>query len=329
MFKAFLSILMLTVLSLANGPLLKTGQVTSYDGSGNVVKDGSVKDDGYYHNGAARSYGRSGDIVIDNATGLQWQDDVDSVERKWEDSGSFPAAEYCNTLPLGGYADWRLPSIHELLTLVDASQYNPSLVEGVFDHVSLSNYYWSSTAAANGTSNAWIVTYYYGGSFYGSKDTAYYVRCVRGEQFEFSHFSRNNETNIVTDALTSLQWQDDYAAISTESNWITAIDYCEDTLMLGGYSDWRLPNRNELLSIIDYSRDDLAIYSVFTNRSSGYYWSSTTSANITNGAWVVDFDKGFWASGTKNDGDFTVRCVRGGQLESSNFNPSILMYLLN
>ncbi len=36
-------------------PLLKTGQTLSYDSNGNVVTDGSIKDDGYYQRGATRS----------------------------------------------------------------------------------------------------------------------------------------------------------------------------------------------------------------------------------------------------------------------------------
>ena len=35
--------------------------------------------------------------------------------------------------------------------------------------------------------------------------------------------------------------------------WEQAFTYCEN-FTLGGYSDWRLPNRNELQSIVDYSR---------------------------------------------------------------------------
>jgi hypothetical protein len=64
MFKVFLIIFVLTIVSLAdtplyNAPLLKTGQTKSYNAAGNVVMDGSVKDDGYYRAGIARDYNRS------------------------------------------------------------------------------------------------------------------------------------------------------------------------------------------------------------------------------------------------------------------------------
>ena len=156
---------MLTLFSLAEVPLLKTGQTTVY----------AAYDDGHYQTGATRSYSRSGDVVKDNVTGLEWQDDVDSVSKNWEGAKS-----YCSTLSLD-HGGWRLPTIEELETLVDDGRYNPSVTEGVFQHIS-SSYYWSSTTYANNTNYAWVVYFYYGGSYSGAKTYGRYVRCVRGGQ---------------------------------------------------------------------------------------------------------------------------------------------------
>ncbi len=327
MFKIFLTTLVLTVFAFADGPVLKTGQTQSYDADGNVVTNGSVKDDGYYQMGKARSYSRNGDIVIDNAMGLRWQDDVDSVQKKWRDGIIYPAAEYCSALPLGGYTDWRLPSIQELSTLVDASQSNPSATEGIFNHISSRNY-WSSTINAHDTSNPWAVYFWLGDSYHHYYEDDYYVRCVRGGQVQPSHFSRDDETSIVTDTVTELQWQDDDAAVAINGNWTTAIDYCENTLALGGYTDWRLPNKNELLSIVDYSKFGPAIYSEFVNKFSYAYWSSTTNMYYTNVAWLVKFSDGS-LSWIGKASDRYVRCVRGGQFDISSSLPPVIMYLLD
>ncbi len=328
MFRIFLLTLILTGLSFADGPILKTGQVMSYDGSGGVVTDGSVKDDGYYQAGKARSYGRSGDIVIDNATGLEWEDN-ETVQRKWEDGETYPAAEYCASFDLGGHTDWRLPLIQELFTLPDASQYDPSVAERIFSHI-VSSYYVSSTTYLGNPEYARFLYFYYGRSDYTIKTGSNYVRCVRGVQLEPSDLIRNDVTEIVTDHTTGLQWQDDSEAAAIEANWEAAIDYCEDTLALGGYTDWRLPNRNELLSIVDYTRHSPTINSlVFDNISLSGYWTSTSHTRYTNYGWTVRFDNGI--SGYSNDKgrEYYVRCVRGGQVDTSNFNPSIIMYLLN
>src|SRR6185369_10517603 len=57
-------------------------------------------------------------------------------------------------------------------------------------------------------------------------------------------------TSVAKDNVTGLSWQRNYRGFVTFSQ---ALDYCE-TLELGGFSDWRMPTRIELASLIDYSR---------------------------------------------------------------------------
>ena len=326
----------ITMLSVADGSVLQTGQVKSYNADGNIVPYGSIKDDGYYRAGAIRSYSRIGDLVMDNATGLQWQDNLESVLKPWVteanliaghyfDTSGDTATTYCGCLTLGGHGDWRLPSIMELQTLVDYSQYNPAAAEGIFNHIFLSRY-WSSTTVAKSIFSAWLVYFPYGYSTAYIKNANFYVRCVRGGHLSPLILSRNGE--IVTDSATGLQWQDDSAAGSTQIDWSTAIDYCENPLTLGGHSDWRLPNINELLSIVNFSRYDPALtVIVFQNYASEYYWSSTTTVDDTSNVWHVRFSNG----NTDYDGKLNahhVRCVRGGQVNIP-VNPAIIMYLLD
>jgi len=125
-------------------------------------------------------------------------------------------------------------------------------------------------------------------------------------------FSRSSE-GIVTDNITTLQWQDDYSDNGGSVKivvWEAAIDYCE-ALTLGGYDDWRLPNINELKSIIDRSRFNPAIVSVF-EYTSNKYWSSTTSKDNDRDAWNVYFSYGTDSWDHKDNSGY-VRCVRDGQ----------------
>lgn len=122
-----------------------------------------------------------------------------------------------------------------------------------------------------------------------------------------AEFLRDNTKNVVLDTTTNLMWQDD---ITPEPmNWGSAITYCEN-LELGNFSDWRLPNKNELKSIVDRSSVvSPAISSVFqTVFDLGDYQSSTTSAVYTNQVWLVSFLDGKDSFGTK--GNTYVRCVR-------------------
>ncbi len=296
MFKIILSAVIMTVLALADGPVLQTGQVKSYNANGDVVTDGSVKDDGYYQAGVTRSYGRNGDIVIDNTTGLQWEDN-ETIAKPWDAAGT-----YCSEFSLGDNNDWRLPNIEELITLVYEGERNPALMKGVF-HKYISSYYWSSTTDSENTSNALLVGFTRGLLSNHGKTNPHYVRCVRGRALAPSNLSRDAVTEIVTDSTTTLQWQDDETVRITEIPWTNAIDHCENTLQLGGYNDWRLPTRKELLSI-DQSTHFL--FQQFTVLSSSTYLESPGLV------WSVDLNR---KSSSHKDkaGTFQFRCVRGGQ----------------
>lgn len=125
----------------------------------------------------------------------------------------------------------------------------------------------------------------------------------------YAELTRDAATGIVSDSATGLEWQDN--EIGTTTNWQGAIDRCE-ALTLGSHSDWRLPNLNELKSIVDRSKVNLAIKDGFINTSSSRYWSSTTNEGSRFFAWVVRFDFGGVSRYTRGSKLF-VRCVRAGQ----------------
>ncbi|WP_230661749.1 Lcl C-terminal domain-containing protein [Psychrobacter sp. I-STPA10] len=77
-----------------------------------------------------------------------------------------------------------------------------------------------------------------------------------------------------------------------------------------GYSDWRLPKREELRSIVDYGRYNPAVdTTVFPNTQSSYYWSSSPVVNFSGYAWDVYFYHGGAYGYDKGNNDY-VRAVR-------------------
>jgi len=89
-----------------------------------------------------------------------------------------------------------------------------------------------------------------------------------------------NGTNCVTDNLTGLMWARN-ANLFAPTNWATAVTNCNN-LNYGGYTDWRLPNAREFLSLLDFSQINApplpAGASVFNNvMAFQYYWTSTPS----------------------------------------------------
>ncbi len=98
----------------------------------------------------------TGSNVYDNLTGLMWTKNADIKSTNGAD-----AITYCNTLVYGGYSDWRLPNVNELLSLIDLSQ-RPAVPDGhPFSDV-LPVPYWSITPDASDSGKAWLVDFRYG-----------------------------------------------------------------------------------------------------------------------------------------------------------------------
>jgi hypothetical protein len=121
----------------------------------------------------------------------------------------------------------------------------------------------------------------------------------------------DNGDGTVTDHDIGLIWQQGESAMK---DWETSCAYCA-SLSLAGQSDWRLPNIEELKSIVDYNKYDPAINTTFfpdfPKVKHSYYWSSTTHSNMTSYAGAVLFFSGGVFYGFMG-GDHFARCVRGG-----------------
>jgi len=138
----------------------------------------------------------------------------------------------------------------------------------------------------------------------------------------------DNGDGTVTDNLTGLIWLEDANCFGTR-NWDNALS---DSNGLASGScgltdgsiagDWRLPNRNELASLVDKAYYSPALPDTagtgqwsegdpFTGVQSNVYWSSTTSANGTTFAWYVYMDLGYVDYGYKSNNGY-VWPVRGG-----------------
>ena len=121
----------------------------------------------------------------------------------------------------------------------------------------------------------------------------------------------DNGNGTVTDSGTRLMWQQ---GESSEMTWEAALTYCEGLVLpTSGYTDWRLPNHKELLSLVDDTRNNPSINTTkFPAATTSFYWSSTTVAGGTSAAWYVGFGSGYSYYYGKAS-TYYARCVRGGQ----------------
>lgn len=120
--------------------------------------------------------------VLDNTHQLIWSRDTLGERDDDDDLCSVTHADaerHVAQLDLAGATDWRLPTIQELLTLVDYSRYAPAIDTGAFPDTQ-SDWYWTSTSPAAGSpSCAWIVDFDDGYARRSLRDYDAFVRAVR------------------------------------------------------------------------------------------------------------------------------------------------------
>lgn len=131
----------------------------------------------------------------------------------------------------------------------------------------------------------------------------------------------NNGT--VTHNTTGLMWMrcslgqtwDGSTCAGTASSytWANALAAAE-SYAFADYNDWRLPNKNELASLVEQRCVSPAINStIFPGTPGGWVWSSSPYANYPISAWYVNFSYGglvYIGSGKSNR--YNVRLVRAG-----------------
>jgi hypothetical protein len=113
--------------------------------------------------------------ITDTSTGLMWSKATVCVG----EVNHAKAGEICTALALADHHDWRLPTVEELFLLADRSKVSPAIDTEAFPDTK-SDWYWSSTVHASGSSYAWVVSFDNGGALIVLRisDSAF-VRAVR------------------------------------------------------------------------------------------------------------------------------------------------------
>jgi hypothetical protein len=301
-----------------------TGQTTSYTDTFGEDSDYTINAQSYtkldaFGNTLSDSASQWA-MIRDNVTELIWENKIDdgSLHDKdntyfWQNAKDDFIAQL-NIDHFGGHSDWRLPTAHELSTLGNAERWDPAINTAYFQNTMPAGY-WSSTAGDDRWTTLLVYFYYCGiasgyNGIYGGYVDSLYVRAVCGGQHSGLWQMVDNHDGTVTDTATGLMWQKDEAG---EMDWTTALTYCEN-LQLATHDDWRLPNRNELQSIVDYTYSNPAIdRALFPEAKPSIYWSSTTKADDPEFAWYVNFSDGYIFGKHDKTNNYYVRAVRGGQ----------------
>ncbi len=323
--------------------IIQTGLEKCYDPHGTEKACSGAGQDASFRTGLAwpapRFTSVHEDLVQDRLTGLVWTRKTNFFDfpLTWDQ-----ALEEIRNMNIRGYAghdDWRLPNRRELRSILSHNDIKPSLPrDHPFTDIFIS-WYWTSTTSAMSPAFAWYVHLEGARMFYGGKTQRYLTWPVRGQSAnipatgqkecfdregrmipctgtgqdpEWSmgvpwpepRFSRKGHE--IVDHLTNLVWMDPGRVRTAPLNWEQALETVHDL-----QDGWRLPNINELESLVDASRHSPALPRdhPFTGLQEAY-WSSTTSFFEPDWAFVLYLHKGAVGVGFKPGPEFFAWPVR-------------------
>lgn len=113
-------------------------------------------------------------IIKDDMTKLMWEDTPHTSETKVNYQ---EATQYCSDLKLGEIENWRLPTLMDLLSIVDYKRYKPA-IKKEFSHVNKDTVYWSSTSYAKSDDEYWGVSFKDGATSNVTTNYDRLIRCV-------------------------------------------------------------------------------------------------------------------------------------------------------
>ena len=255
-----------------------------------------------------------------------------------------------NSEALCGYNDWRAPTPNELLSITNLGRKTTPAIDTHYFPNTEDADFWSASSYASNSNNAWYVAFDYGKNSNQARDTSYRLRLVRGgepvhnrpyvsasssgtqrvKKYIVNEWPDERYTvhdnGTVTDKVTTLIWKQCPEGSSGSEcdsgseirlTWKKALEQAKEVNDGGGFAgstDWRLPNRNELLSLSALDRYKPAInITVFPGTPpNDKFWSASPYVNDSSYAWNVNFNYGL-DYGNYRSNTYRLRLVRGGQ----------------
>ncbi|MBR6244320.1 DUF1566 domain-containing protein [bacterium] len=270
-------------------------------------------------------------LVVDGNTELEWynipklSDDPENpapVTVSYED-----AVQYCAGLTYDNDASrqWRLPTIKEILSITNLNYAEPAFDHNLFQGFVAGKSIWSNTPRvctleqenSCNDNDIWTVgVKNTNTNFYDVSDSTHsYALCVRGDEYNHTQIPETytiGEDTVVLDRATNLIWNLNRQSVLS---WKDALAHCEN-MEYAGFNDWRLPNRNELISIINYDNYYIASDMPFNitsqmTLSTFYTWtSSIRSVAGGENIWDISLTRGTIGYALTTASSYFTICVR-------------------
>jgi len=267
-------------------PIVSTGQTECFDDDGQVIPPPKPGEPFYGQDAQIPqrkpAYHDNGDgTVTDLNTGLMWTRDP-TPKRTYREA--IAGARRCR---IGGYNDWRLPTVKEVYSLILFSGIEPKpqsqspMGARPFIDTKCFVFHYGQLEKGERVIDAQFATatlytgqtlggepLMFGVNFadgrikaYPTEGKTFYVLYVRGNPNYGKNDFQDNGDGTITDRATGLMWMKyDSGHLKAglcgdgRMTWREALEWAAN-LTYAGYSDWRLPTAKELQSIVDYTRN--------------------------------------------------------------------------
>ena len=275
--------------------------------------------------------------VTDTLTGLMWLQDAASLGSNWNQ-----CRDYCETLDFAGHDDWRMPSMTEMRSIVHWGMPKNRRFSDTTGTAP-----WSEGDPFIGLSDVsklWTTTPYWGDRYQVMRKDAWAegqtpdtpfldvwpVRTAsrqapapvpNTEDWPRPRFTDMND-GTVRDNLTDLTWTKDAFVGGAQVTWWAARNACEN-LELAGHEDWRLPNVNEMLSLLDWRWPDGAIQ-ISNAEGTGPWTEGDPFTRIQTQTFEGNIPPYYWTS-SSHDTDYAIVVIpREGNLSGGGRNNASL-----
>ena len=330
------------IVNTAAGGVTSSGAATQMGGAPSNGRDTNPLTNSDADGAAGLSYAKlpsssNWQCTQDNVTGLLWNSGDQSASSGYSQLASYVAQ--VNLAAPCGQNNWRLPTVNELLSIVNFGSASGVASDSRFFPQTATRY-WSADAVAGASANAWFVDFGNQGvvSFDNTTtpvNASYRVLLVSGALNVAAPCNAtdlqyvDNLDGTVSNSSTGLMWKqcEEGAALPGCTGTKTAFTSANQVLnqisndnaagaAAGlGYTDWRLPSVKELASLVNRSCTGTPINALaFPNTDQLSNLSATFFAPNTTRLWVVDFADGSTSPvDPATSGGRPIRLVRAGQ----------------